>query len=218
MSPDFIAFFGPDGSGKSTQATLLIEYLRSRKIKVKKVWIRSPHTLAYLLSRFLVKVGYYRSDLTPYGLQQKTLSLPNNVGFKYLWYLIELASIGPLILFKVYIPMSLGYTVIAERYVVDTIVNIAYYANDLKFLGSHIAKLFLRLIPRDACLIHLDSDYLTIQSRRGRAVDSSSFIEFERLAYDSLKNLVSAETIFTSCLDIAQTSKKIKNLVECKIS
>jgi energy-coupling factor transporter ATP-binding protein EcfA2 len=211
---ELIIFFGPDGSGKSTQVKLLINYLRSQKIKVKKVWIRSPHTLAYLFSRLLKKAGFYRIILTPHGVEQKMFSLPSDGAFRSFWYLLELISVKPLILLKVRFPLLLGYTVVADRFVVDTVVNLAYYGNDVKFVQSSIANLFFRLIPKNASLIHLDSDYSTILKRRGIAVDSLSFIEFQRTAYKLINRSIQAKKINTSKSTVIQTSQEIQLYVE----
>lgn len=54
----FVHFFDPDGSGKSTQVNLLVDYYLNRGIKVRKFWLRSPHTFAYLLWRFLVLIVF----------------------------------------------------------------------------------------------------------------------------------------------------------------
>ena len=151
--------------------------------------------------------------MNPYGFPQKTLLLPIGKHFRYLWYLVEFLSVKPLIILKVRIPILFGYTVIAERFIVDTIVSIAYYGNDVMFIQSSFAQLFLRLVPKNACFIHLDSDYSTIMGRRGCEVDSSDFIEFQRLAYGLAKHSINARSLSTSSLNVAETFREIKRIV-----
>jgi hypothetical protein len=100
-----------------------------------------------------------------------------------MWSLLELVSVMPVILYRIYIPMLLGYTVVAERYIVDTIVTIAYYTGDLGLIKSQIAWFLLHFIPKDAVLIYLDSDYSVIVKRRGRVTDAYDFIEFQKTGY-----------------------------------
>lgn len=216
MAPRLIAFFGPDGSGKSTHAELLANQFQSHKNKVKKVWIRAPHTLAYLLSRFFVKIGFYRAVSNSFGTKRKIPAVHNSRWLRLFWSLIELASVMPVILLRVYVPLFLGYTVIAERYVIDTIVTVAYYTDDLGFLHSRTAKVLLCFIPKNTVFIHLDSDYSTIMKRRGHIVEEYDFIKFQRIGYKLLGNSVEATFIDTSNISIEQTSMQILNRLGIK--
>lgn len=209
MAPYLIAFFGPDGSGKSTQVRLLANKFEDCDEKVKIVWIRSSHTLAYLVSSFLVKVGFHRVVSNQYGRTMKIPAIHTNRGLRLLWSTLEVVSVMPLILYRVYIPLSLGYTVVAERYVLDTIVGIAYYTNDLKFLANRTARFLLFFVPRKTIFIHLDSSYSAILRRRGRHVDSHHFIEFQRTAYKILGDHVGAFLIDTSNMSVGDTSNQI---------
>jgi len=209
LAPHLISFFGPDGAGKSTHVELLLTHFQSNRTKVRKVWIRSPHTLAYLLSCLLVKIGFYRTTVNPFGMQVKVPAVHTNRWFRFLWSMIELVSVLPLILFRVYIPLFLGYTLIAERYVVDTAVTIAYFINDVGFLQSRIVKLLLLFIPKNTIFIHLDSDYSTIMKRRNHIVEPYDFIKFQRVAYKMIESSVAAIFIDTSNINVEQTSERI---------
>lgn len=209
MASHLIAFFGPDGTGKSTHVELLLNYFQSHKTRVKKAWIRSPHTLAYLLSCFFVKMGFYRIVSNPFGREKKYPAVHIDKRLRRLWSLIELVSVIPVIIFRVYAPLLLGYIVVAERYVVDTLVTIAYYTNDLGFLQSLTARLLLCSIPKNTLFIHLDSDYSTLLKRRGHKVEAYDFIEFQKMGYKMLGNLVGATLIDTSNITIEQTFTRI---------
>lgn len=206
---NFIAFFGPDGSGKSTQAQLLFNHLQSHGKKVKIVWIRSPHTLAYLLSCFFIQIGFRRVVENPFGKKKDFPSVHTNRLFRIFWSMLELVSVIPLILFRVYIPLLLGYTVIAERYVADTIVTISYYTKNLKFVQSLTAKILLGFIPKNTYLIHIDSNYPTLLKRRGVYVEAFDFIQFQRKGYEIIDNLIDTTYIDTSNISVEQTFTKI---------
>lgn len=254
MIPRFISFFGPDGAGKTTHTHLLVNQIRSRGVKVRKIWIRSPHTLAFLLSMFFLKIGFYRvssnsieiSDEIPVAnikLENRPNRPPWDTRFnkwrdtfsdnegniivreripavnitpwlKRFWCVIEVASVLPLILFHVYFPLLLGYTLVAERYVIDSIVTIAYFINDFNFLNGLGARLLLQFIPKDAVFIHLDSDYATLIKRRGHNVEVKNFIDFQRAAYEKMEKFVNVISIDTSILDVRQTSEKIMQSLE----
>jgi hypothetical protein len=188
---------------------LLVNHFQSRKSRVKKAWIRAPHTLAYLLSRFFVKIGFCRVVINPFGKKTKLPAVHLNRGIRLFWSAVELVSVIPVILFRVYIPLFLGYTVIAERYVVDTVVTVAYYTNDLGFLRSRSARILLSFVPKKTVFIHLDSDNSMIIKRRGRIVDSHDFIKFQRMGYEMMGNSVDAMFIDTSNLSVEQTQKRI---------
>ena len=61
--PRLIVITGIDGSGKTTIARLLTKQLRSEDIKTRYVWIKSLHTLAYLLSRVFVRTLICTSNI-----------------------------------------------------------------------------------------------------------------------------------------------------------
>jgi len=224
--PRLVHFFGPDGAGKSTQVNILIAFLIKRGFKVRKYWVRSPHTLAFVLWVLFVKIGFYRV------VEKHAAKLPavdRNRILRGFWSMVELIGVLPIILL-VYLSMLRGYRLVAERYVLDTITTIAYFINDIRFLKSPISKLLLRFIPSNTAFIFLDSDYETIYQRRapssatGKSVrngrktyDSHSkssveprfFIEFQRTAYKVLAKSLDALVIDTSKLSVEKTSSLI---------
>lgn len=137
-----IYFFGPDGSGKTTLARLLIYELRRRGIRVKYSWMRGSHTFASLLSRFLSRFICFRGEFNPwYGI-----NIPNRM--IKLWCFLEYISALPIILLKYVIPSFLGYTIVADRYVLDLVVwfNLITSDNNVfvrSLFGRHLISLAL---------------------------------------------------------------------------
>lgn len=243
--PRFVHFFGPDGAGKSTQVDLLVGELKSRGVRAKKCWIRSPHTLAFLLSMFLLRIGFYRVSSTSIGKPEKSRvvghkpqlgdiqpwdvrinpwrgisfdregnvvvreripAVNSSALLRWFWAAIELVSVLPLILYLVYFRLFLGYVLVAERYVIDTVVTIAYFIDDMGFLYSPIAGALLSCIPKNSVCVYLDSSYDTMIKRRGYDVEVRSFIEFQRKAYGILANHLEVPVIDTSRLSVQETS------------
>jgi len=207
--PQLIVFFGPDGSGKTTQARLLASYFQQQDFKVRLVWIRAHHSLASILSKILVSFGYYRiifSQEKSYKLFDVKL-LPR---LKRFWGFIEFISVLPWILVKVKLPLLLGYVVIADRYVVDTIVSVAYFLGGYGFLSGYAAKILLSMVS-GAFLIHLDAETDVIIERRKDEKLDSDFIRFQRRFYPLFATLLGVLSVNTSNKSVMDTFKTILN-------
>jgi len=111
------------------------------------------------------------------------------------------------------LPLKFGYTLVSDRSLVDTVVTIAYFIGDKKFIDGRTARLLLRFIPKHSIFIYLDSDYVAISARRGKIVEPKEFIEFQRAGYKKLSKIINAEIIDTSDLSIARTSERISNTI-----
>ncbi|MEM4468906.1 MAG: hypothetical protein QXS32_07580 [Candidatus Nezhaarchaeales archaeon] len=207
----FISIFGPDGSGKSTQARILAKHLVNRGLKVKLVWIKSRHTLAYIISRVFAKLSPRFLVLNPHGTIIRINAINNNPIGRLIWPWIEFMSILPLVILRVYLPLLMGYVIVAERYMVDSVVSIAYWLNDSNFLSSFIARTMLRLIPKRSMLVYLYSDYEEIRRRRGNMADPKDYVCFQKLAYNKLARMLGAIRIDTSQRSIEGTASAIRD-------
>jgi thymidylate kinase len=208
--PHFIYIFGPDGSGKTTQVEILYSYLKHHGVKVRLVWIKSQHSLAFIITRIFKKITPNNVSTTPDGFITQIHGISDNSVSGSFWPLIEFVSILPWILLRVYLPLLAGKIVIADRYVIDSVVMIAYMINEQKFMESHIARLMLRFIPKDSLLFHLDADYEEISKRRGSRVDPKHFIDFQRNMYAKFSRILSTITMDTSILSVMNTAEQIK--------
>jgi hypothetical protein len=231
--PSLIHFFGPDGAGKSTHVDILIKTIIKEEPKVKKVWLRSPHTLAFLLWRLLVKVGFCRTISNPFGDVVKLPAVDRNKVMRAAWASIEFLSVLPLIL-HIRLLMSRGYKCVAERYVLDSVVTIAFFIGDLNFLRSRVARLLYLFAPSDTFFVFLDSDYKTVFNRRAHlhnaiepakrtnvygavpksAVEPQEFINFQRAAYKVLARHFGAFSIDTSRHSVEETARMILNQLD----
>jgi thymidylate kinase len=227
--PTLVHFFGPDGAGKSTHVEILIDLFKKDEPRVKKIWVRSPHTAAFLLWRLLVRIGFFRVVSNPFGDAIRLPAVDRRRSLRTIWALAEFFSVLPLLL-RIRFWISRGYRCVAERYVLDTAVTIAFFIGDLNFLRGRISKLLFTFLPADTVFIFLDSDFGTVFNRRAplrhrancqqgerdygslpkTAVEPREFIDFQRTAYKVLANYFSAIKIDTSKHSIQETSEKIR--------
>ena len=231
--PRMIAFFGPDGAGKSTQAKLLVDLLESWDLKVKWAWVRSTHTIAYLVwlvfyrlnlcddrSGFLSKmragfaVSYVNEDA--YGaVSPITMSPPRLKGRLsfFIWSVIELVGIVPVVVFQVHLPLLFGRVVVAERFVVDSIASIAYFLGRNDFAESWQAHFLLGLVPNRTVFVYVDADYDTILRRRGSVAGPRDYTDFHRRLYSQLARRVGAFYVDASRNSVEEARERILSYV-----
>jgi thymidylate kinase len=200
--PSAIIFFGPDGSGKTTQADMLVKELERNGIKTRKLWLRSLHTLAFIISKLAMHT--LKLD-TVYEFRAK---YSHRRSFRRIWYAIEFISILPLILLRFRLPLMRGYTIVAERYVIDWIVSLSYLSRNELMLESLLAKSVLKFIPQSSILIYVDATFEAIYSR-GRREDSREFIEFQRAFYAKLARQLNATIVDTSDKSLSEVHNLI---------
>lgn len=123
----FVCFIGIDGSGKSTLSQKISQRLSQEGIKIKNPWARYRPYLAKIMMTsgkklFLDKnsnmhenYGSYLSDKRKVFKKMSSLS-------KIYFYTIKIEYFFE-ILFKIIIPFKFGTSIIADRYVHDTVIN-----------------------------------------------------------------------------------------------
>lgn len=169
--------------------------------------------LAYVLSKIFGKLSPYSVRLNAYGHIIRIDMFAASRFNRLIWSIIEFISILPLVLLQVYLPLRLGVVIICERFLVDSVVSIAYALNDPNFDSSFIAKIMLHLIPKNSILIHLDSSYDAVKHRRGSLTDPEDFFDFQREMYKRLSRCLNAVKIDTVENGIAETALKINKVV-----
>jgi thymidylate kinase len=200
--PSAIIFFGPDGSGKTTQSELLIKELGRNGIKVRKLWLRSLHTFAFLISKIAMHAMHLQN------VYEFRARYSHKKFFRGIWYAIEFCSILPLILFRLQLPLKKGYVIVAERYVIDWIVSLSYVSRNDNLLQSGFGSAALKFIPKNSLLIYIDATYDAICSR-GRNEDSMEYIEYQRKLYQEIAHRLNANIIDTSDKTLEEVHKLI---------
>ena len=212
----FIVITGMDGSGKTTLANWLYKYFISKGYKSKYVWIKSNHTFAYLLSCVLISLGRYRIFRNPKGVMQYRIITSEGMFIRKIWPFIEFISVLPLIIFKVKIPLLLGYRIVCDRYTIDTIVSVTLYTRNMNFLNSILGKILLKMIPKESTIILLDADYLTVLKRRPDIEYTENEIKKGIRIYRTLSRKLNMFSIDVQTHTIEQVRNRVINILFTK--
>ena len=160
----FIYILGADGTGKSTHAQLLVQYLESRCIRCKRLWLRFP----FFFSLPLLAYARWRG----YSWHEVTDSVDHGYwDFQRSWLMQRVFPTALLMdaalasLLRVYLPLWLGTTIVCERYVLDMVVDLQV-GTHRRLVESWELDAFLRLLPRDAPVIGLVAPEPVVIQRR----------------------------------------------------
>ena len=214
--PSFINVTGIDGSGKTTMARFLTKQLRSEDVKTRYVWIKSLHTLAYLISRIFESRGWHRLVKNPNNTIVSRFELPNSRSAEKIWSIIEFISILPWIIVKVNLAIFFGFTVVSDRYTIDSIISIAMRTRSPSFVESFLGKLLLRMIPKEAAVIYLDVDLDTVLKRKHDIEYTADEIQGQIVLYRLLAEKMGAYLIDTTMLSIEDVEKKVVDYISAR--
>jgi len=160
-----VAVTGVDGSGKTTVARLAAHYLASRGVPVRVVWVKSLHTLAYLVYRLFRAAWGVEHVVNPRGIVVEHYVTRYMARMRGLWGLIEYLSLLPHLL-KVWLLSSLGFAVICDRFIPDFLATVSLRVGDeLWWARSLIGRHLLALQGRQRCAL-LDAEPRVVLARR----------------------------------------------------
>jgi thymidylate kinase len=177
---ELICFIGIDGSGKTTHAKLLVKELAKRGIKSKYSWTRgSPFFSKPLVSLFKGLLKIRKPYMEEEKNQQKKVSLPEP--YRTLWAILLLLDHLIQILVKVKIPLMFGQTIICDRYIYDTFIDIQYEFHK-NYEETIIGKVIKKMLPKPSIVFITDSDSKEIAKRRP-GENSEELLNLKRFEY-----------------------------------
>jgi len=128
---------------------------------VKRGWMRGSHTLVSFLSRLLSGFSAFKGGFNPYY----GVAVPGTMA--RLWSVLEHLSALPVILWRFVLPSFLGYTVVADRYVLDLVVWVTMVTADEGFLRSILGRHLLLLASRSGPAFFVTADPEVLARRGG---------------------------------------------------
>jgi len=196
-----ITFIGPVGVGKSTQMRLIKDHLKQKGIRSTQTFIKSSHALTYILSEFLKALGLYEK-VTYHNDITRTYPRRDVVRKLFpLWAFLDTLSIAIKFFFRVYIPFSLGSTILIEEGLHMTLHTYGMSFPNFFDTEPKVPPLVPRLIgwimSKNHVNVVLDAtDDELDQRRRSRNFRQNELSEYVSLQRKWIKRLDSGDTIF----------------------
>ena len=182
-----LIFLGVDGVGKTTICNYIV---KNSNQKMRIAWIRSQHTIAYLISFIFYQLGL--THLFILGGNNEFYLDPRYLNNKSIWSFIEFISVLPLIIkYKIY--SSMGYAILYDRSLFDTIIQNRYY------LHPHFQKyenILLKLVGNTKC-IYLYADFETVKVRKSNLFWPPNFLLFQIDQFNEIAQMLSIPIIDT---------------------
>jgi len=206
----FISFIGIDGSGKTTIATSVTNKLIQSSINVRYVWSRYEPWIAkpfFILAKlmFLRKKNMYK-NYPEYSQTRRRLFRNSLLSSIYLLFVIPDAVLQNIV--KIAVPLLLRTNLIVDRYIFDTVIDIACdkrYSNE-RTIG--LLKSIFHLLPTPDVVFLLDISTETAFERK-RDIPSPEYLEERRKFYLAISQEFKEIRIIDASLDIAE--------IECEV-
>jgi thymidylate kinase len=162
--PRCLHLAGVDGTGKTTQAKAILSLFQQQGLAARLVWLRFPRLFCTPLLVYARLRGYSRQEIVNghrHGYWDFTDSWLMSKVFPW----VLLVDTFLMALFKIYLPLWLGRTLVCDRFVVDILVDLMVGLRDEHFDQRLPGRLFLALLPEDTQIVILDLDTRTARQR-----------------------------------------------------
>ena len=216
MPKIFVCLIGIDGSGKSTIATHVYENIRSTNVKVRKTYGRFQP----LITRFMMKLGrwFFLKNNDMFSNYEKYLNDKKSIFKKFptlanVYISLLIMEYYFEIIFKIIIPYKLGYSIVSDRYVYDTIINDV--AIDMSLSTDEVNELlqkFWRFIPKPdiTFFIHVPEE---VAIKRKNDIPSLNYLKIRSALYRELATKQKI-IILDGTLDLLELEKRAYNEIE----
>lgn len=207
-----MCIIGPDGSGKTTQARMLVETLLRKGMKSEYRWVRFFHLFSLPLLVTARLAGMSEDRILPSG---------RRIGYHHFHRSKIISSSYPILMLldttvmtvaKVYLPMRLlKKSIVCDRFIFDTIVDIMISIGNHNLHNEPIGGLFLGLVPSNTRSVLLIADEEILRQRRDNVYHDNALdlkIDlYKRLAEDLRIPVVDAS------LPMSEVQEKIKSAI-----
>lgn len=207
-----ITFCGLDGSGKTTQATKLIDYMKKNKIDCEYVWLRAPEKLTLPFSVLLRILGLSKTLKTESGKRKGVTDLSKHKLLQKIWKKLLFLDLKFVSWYKIKRPLKKGKVVVVDRYVIDTLVDLVVDTKDESVI-EEAAPTYLKILPSNSQIVFLDIDPETSYERNKE--ENFEILNLRRSLYLKLENFCNM-TIIDSKKSVDDIHSEILNT--CKLN
>jgi thymidylate kinase len=185
LSPIVIYLCGIDGSGKTTQVDIISNCLANRNIPHTIVWLRWVALVSYPFLALCRLLGYTAWKVNKNSVRYPEHYFYRNKAVSRIWVLIFTVDMLLHAIVRVRIPLMMKRTVLCDRFVLDSLVDLACETKNKDLFESRIGRLLISILPRRCLVIMLDvSEQEAI--RRKRDIPSIEYLEGRRELYFNL--------------------------------
>ena len=187
-----VSLSGIDGTGKTSIAMKLKNELDSTGVTCDYVWFRNARFLSLQFLALCYLAGFAEIAMIN-GKRVGVYYFYKSNLVAHLWLWISAADMLVVSLWKIQLPLWRGNTVIADRYVIDALVDLV---SDTGVTNLDICpyKLMLRLLDRRSSTVILTVDNDESLRRKDDSISSEYLIQRQQL-YQSIAQELDIPTI-----------------------
>ena len=178
-----ICLVGVDGSGKTEQIRLLMKLLTKEGFKCKYVWFRWAAFISYPFLALCRLSGLTRRRVNPRsGSFFSEHCVYRSRTLAKIWTLLFTFDLYLYCVFRIKVPIKIGYHVLCDRFVLDAIVDLMHDTRNYDLARSAIGNLLMALIPKQSIVILLDVDEYEAYKRK-EDIPSIDYLKQRRESY-----------------------------------
>lgn len=218
ISPRLVCLSGPDGTGKTTQANLVLERWTSEGKRAVSMWLRFSHFFSLPVLALFRIAGYSRVETHADGTKVVRCDISSRRWMSHLYGACVLADMFLATLFRLKIALALRYHVVCDRYVVDTLVDLSECTGIKTYHRTAIGAMIWKLAPQNAKHLVLLAEPHTLRMRRSDLL-RDSMMESKVDSYKSIATDLGLTMIDTEGLSTDSVHRRIIcEIGECSVN